>query len=453
MARAAASAAVAVAAVAAGSAAAAPAFPFPPPPSSGAFPALWFGANASGLDSGETLALLRRSALVVYGWQQGTARTGFAHAEAQLSAAAAWAAAAVAPAPTPPVAVYRHFQMGWRAFDVQASADDVAAAAPASPAAAMFLHDDDNDPASAQCRQGIPSPPGESRTAPLWVFAGGNASAHTYGSAAGDFWVGAVVSEVAAEPGVSAVFFDETDWSACGYSFANDGCANISDSFRGADLAAKLPAIRGSVDALAAAGVVAILSSDNVVSAAWEGLPANATRPCVVPHDAYLAALAGGGAYLRFYEFWMGRGADLDAATIVNVQVEGAAGAGFVARAPAAADAVCPNASAPPPRAATGVGPGRLAAAASPPPPALEFAIAAFLVARSSPYSYFGVSTGWYDSDWCWHAAYDAVAGGCGDLDAAPAATRTGPYSWTRAFPGCVVAVDTAARNGTITYT
>jgi hypothetical protein len=46
----------------------------------------WFGANASGLDSDDTLALISRHAVAGYGWQQGgggSVGTG----DAQLAAA------------------------------------------------------------------------------------------------------------------------------------------------------------------------------------------------------------------------------------------------------------------------------------------------------------------------------------------------------------------------------
>lgn len=52
----------------------APALPAWPPSASGwtgRVKAFWFGANATGLDSDETLALLSRHAVAGYGWQQG----------------------------------------------------------------------------------------------------------------------------------------------------------------------------------------------------------------------------------------------------------------------------------------------------------------------------------------------------------------------------------------------
>jgi hypothetical protein len=153
----------------------------------------------------------------------------------------------------------------------------------------------------AECRQAVPG--GGTAPLPAWVNA-----------TAGAWWVDAVVREVASERGSRAIFFDETDWSACGYSFANDGCANISDAFRAADLAAKLPALRATVDALNAAGIAPILSSKNLLARAWDGLAPNVTRPCVAPHDAYFDALSG-APYMRFYEFVAARGPDEDAAT------------------------------------------------------------------------------------------------------------------------------------------
>lgn len=388
------------------SASAAAAVPFPPPAVTR--PWLYFGANETGpTDSPLYLALAANSSLAGFGWQNNAAPAQYQHGEANLLAAARALAAA---APALPVFVYRHFQMCWGLFDIQRAAD-------ADPAAhGMFLRDDDNAPGAVECRQGTPG----GGTSPLFAFV--NASA-------GAFWVDSVVAEVAGEAAVSAVFFDETDWSACGYSFAKDGCANISDAFRARDLAAKLPALRGTADALLAAGKVPIFSSKNLLAAAWVGLPATAPRPCVVPHDGYAAALAS-VSWFRFYEFWMGEGADLDAATIQNVLLEGAAGnVGFIARTGADAAAQC---------AATCTG-GSVGKAS------LSYALAAFLVARTSPYSYFGVSAGWYSPCWCWHAEFDAVAA-CGAP--AAAAVRVGPHAWTRAYERCAVKVNTSDATG-----
>jgi len=190
------------------------------------------------------------------------------------------------------------------------------------------------------------------------------------------------------------------------------------------------PALRATADALAAARKWPIFSSQNVLAAAWEGLPADAPRPCVVPHDAYAAALEGAD-YGRFYEFWMGNGKNIDAAYIANVVLEGARGVGFVARASADAGAQCP--------AACDLSPYH--------PVDLNYALAAFMVARTSPWSYFGVSGGWSSGCWCWHAQYDEAAK-CG-APLAPA-VRTSPYSWTREYQRCSVAVNTSDGTGAL---
>ena len=129
---------------------------------------------------------------------------------------------------------------------------------------------------------------------------------------------------------------------------------------------------------------------------------------------AGLAALAG-VAWARFYEVWLGHGPAQDALMIQNAILEGAAGVGLVARAPADAAAQCAEAC---PQGSVSKTP-------------LDFALAAFLVARTSPWSYFGVSAGWYSQCWCWHAEFDAVAA-CGAPTAH--ATRTSPYTWTREY-------------------
>ena len=61
-------------------------FPFPPP--TAYFPALYFGANATGPESADWLAFVRRHALAGYGWQHKTQVTNFSHIEVSLAQAA-----------------------------------------------------------------------------------------------------------------------------------------------------------------------------------------------------------------------------------------------------------------------------------------------------------------------------------------------------------------------------
>jgi hypothetical protein len=460
----------AAAACAAPAPAAAQAFAFPPP-AAGVFPALWFGASESGslYVSAAQRAQLAMYSLVGWGWQLATHRTGFRHGETALAQAAASVAAssaaaasgnATAPAP-PALFVYRHAQMAWRLFDVPRAADDAQAGG-----GALFLRNDDNSPDGVQCRQRIPSPPSgpeANGTSPLFAFAGAGGAGVT---GAGTFFAEEVVAaELAVEGAVQGAFFDETDWSACGYSFANDGCANISDAFRAADLAAKLPALRATVDALNAAGIAPVLSSKNLLARAWDGLAPNATRPCVVPHDAYFNALSG-APYMRFYEFFAARGPDEDAATIMQIMIEAEAGIGLVARAPADSNSTCPNATSPSLSSSSsssswssswsssqtsmsGVSLTGTPAGATR-QPSMLYALASFMIAFNSPYSYFGISTGWLDSDWCWHKEAYALAASCGL--SVTTAQRSGTYFFVRGFFACFVSVDTLAGVGVITY-
>ena len=384
--------------------------PFPPPlPSS---PWLYFGANETGpVDAPIFQALAARGGLAGYGWQTNAAPSNYSHGEANVAGAVAALRAAH---PQLPVFVYRNWHACWRLFDLQRAADDDALHR------GMFVHNFDNDPSAVECRINMTA--GEPRTSPMWVFANN--------SRAGAWWVDNVVREVAAETHASAVFFDTTDANACGYSFASSGCPNMSAAFRARDLLAKLPAVRATADALIAANKLPIFSSRNVVAAAWAVLPDNATRPCVIPHDAYMAALAG-VEYARFYEFWMGQGTNLDAANIANALIEGSAGVGLVARASADADAQCST------EAACDVAPWFEVR--------LSYPLAAFLIARTSPCSYFGVSGGWSSGCWCWHNEYDQVAK-CG-APAAPA-VRTSAHSWSREYEHCSVSVNTSAAQG-----
>ena len=381
--------------------------PFPPPNISS--PWLYFGANETGpTDTVFFQTLAARGGLAGYGWQNNAEPSNFSHGEANVYGAVE---ALHAASPRLPIFAYRNWHVCWRLFDIQRAADDNASLH------GMFLRNFDNAPGAAECRIDITP---DNSTSPFWVFENTDA---------GSWWVKNVVREVAAETHTAAVFFDTTDANACGYSFVS--CPNISASFRTRDLLAKLPALRAAADALNAADKLPIFSSRNVVSQAWAGLPVNATRPCVIPHDAYLAALEG-VEYARFYEFWMGQGANLDAAYISNVIIEGNAGVGFVARASADAHAQCTTTCDAGPWFEVG----------------LSYSLAAFLVARTSPYSYFGVSAGWSSGCWCWHSEYDEVSK-CG-APTAPA-VRTSAHSWTREYEHCVVSVNTSAAEGSWT--
>lgn len=124
---------------------------------------------------------------------------------------------------------------------------------------------------------------------------------------------------------------------------------------------------------------------------------------------------------------------DADSATIANAIAEGTAGVGLLARGSADAAGTCPGAVA--------------AGCVDYVPVSISYSLAAFMVARTSEYSYFGYSSGWFSQCWCWHGEFDA-AGACGAPAAAP--VRVSPYVWTREYAACSVIVDTKNATGTI---
>ena len=180
----------------------------PPWPVSDGFarlPVMWFGANASGLDSDTTLALIARHRVGGYGWQQGTGAltpgANLGRGEVFLAEAATHLADYVAAHPsagTPPplVFVYRQVQVALRLFAAPLAAADNAA----------------NDGlwvrgAAGGGRCEAAQPWGTSD--PHWNFSVAAAAA---------YWADAVVGELAAERDViRAVFFDESDQAFCGY--------------------------------------------------------------------------------------------------------------------------------------------------------------------------------------------------------------------------------------------
>lgn len=424
------------------------------------FPSLWFGGNDTRVDDAATLAVVSRFALAGIGWQQGTTRSNYSHLEAEVWAAARAVAAFAAQAPLPPgataplpVFVYRNAQICWAAFDVQSAFMQDAAND------AAFWH----DPVSGgRCEMALNSTGGHAAYFLRW----GDAKAR-------EFFVDGEVADAAAEDGVNAVFFDECDWNVCNMNFKYDGCPSLNSSLLVPDQADKTPALVGAAALLNAHGKVPIFSLDNFLAAAWDGLPpAPLGRPCapnVTLDGLYDALDAAGVTAMRFYEFFMSGNvspsrpnrtvsAAYNAATIANAILEGARGIGFVARvemypltncsgALPPADGRCTQVSASaggePLRPGLGQGGGPYH-----PIPDLEFAVAAFLVVQA-PYTYLGGSTGWYSSCWCYLDVYDRAAQ-CG-APLAPA-VRTGAYTWTRAFKGCDVTVDTEAGSGSIAF-
>jgi hypothetical protein len=213
----------------------------------------------------------------------------------------------------------------------------------------------------------------------------------------------------------------------CGYwSHPQGGCSALSASQLTAMQTANNGMLQQMVTALNAAGIIPILSSINRFEATV------GTPPCALPEDATAAAL-NGTVYARFYEnwpssYWTPDGPELEAAMIENAILEGEMGIPVLVHAYVNA---CPDAG----RNITR--PGRLGGP-------FEYQLAAFLVAQTQG-SVFSVSNDWYDGNFCWHPEYDVLYG-------APLAppVRTSATSWTRAFTGCNVTLDTTTRTAIV---
>ena len=431
------------------------------------FPTLWFGANATGLDGTAQLAFNAKHGIAGYGWQQGTVASGFVHGEPQLAQAALHLADYVAAHPpakptwTPTrVFVYRWMQLCWSRFDI------TRAAILNSNDSSLFLHDDDNKSSKATCKWvDTWSPPQTKMDSPFFLW---------QNPAATGFWLDNVISEVATEMGVDAVFFDETDWSYCGYPFSKSGCTSLSANFMSADYRAKFAALKGTAEMLNAAGKIPIFSTKNSLSASFASVGTTQAKAfgynCSgVTLEEYAANL-NNVSWIRFDEFWMSyQQPDADAVQIDTSIRLAAQGVGFIARAQAPSNMTCQqqigvksfdssssssrrqrlllegsrhkhvnlhnsNSSSSSSSKTNkennnkqfGVGPVDF-----------NYALAAFLIVQS-PYSYFGYSSDWYDDNWCWHSQYDISYG-----KPLAEARRTGSHSWTRNFTLCDVDIDT----------
>lgn len=395
--------------------------PPPPWPITDGFdrlPTMWFGANVSGLDAPDTLALVSRHRLGVYGWQQGT---GSLAPGANLGAGDAFQAAAAThlsdflaaqPGARTLVGVYRQVMIAQQLFA-------------GAHAAARSAADDGywlrNASAGDVCVFGMPWGTQD----PVWNFSV---------AAAADFWVEEVVGALAAEAaaaGVRAVFFDDSDYNFCGFwSTPQGNCAALPPASL-ARLHADNNAVLGrTARALNAAGVIPLFSSVNVLAAASRGVPGPPAAACALPEDATLAALAG-ATWARFYEFFpdLEQGGPAVAATATaNAILEGEAGVPVVAHffSPS-----CPAQ----PRNITR--PGRLGGP-------IEFELALFLVIQTNA-AVFSISSDWFDADYCWHSEFDVAFG-----SPLGPPLRTGAFTWARNLTRAQVAVDVAARAGQV---
>jgi hypothetical protein len=386
---------------------------------------MWFGANSSGLDNQDTLALISKHNIGMYGWQQGTRDLqpgqNLGDGDAYLSAAGTHLSdyLSLQPGQNSPnrtlVGVYRQIQVALRLFAAPRAAADNAAME------AFWMKDSST---GVTCVAGQPW----GTLDPFWNFSN---------TAAGDYWVNEVIGQVASESsfGITSVFFDESDQNYCGYwNSNNNNCGAFPLETLASMQTENNAVLARTAAALNAVGIIPIFSMLNRFAASTVGLENALSAPCSLPEDETAAALAK-VAYARFYEnfpytWWTSdpQGPDQAAAFVSNAIIEGQNNIPVVLHYDVT---VCPSS----PRNITR--PGRLGGD-------MEVQLALFLIVQTNQ-TVFSISGNWYDPDFCWHSEFDVLFGTpLGD------ATRTGPHSWTRNFTLCNVAVDVSSYTGEI---
>lgn len=386
-------------------------------------PIMWFGANVSGLDNDDTLTLISKHRIGVYGWQQGTGGLipgqNLGDGDAYLSSAATHLSDFLDTLPNQTdthrtlVGVYRQIQVALRLFAAPRAAAD-------NPTYADFWMRNGNGDVCI-----VNQPWGTSD--PYYNFSV---------AAAADYWVQEVVGQVATEAavGVRAVFFDESDQNFCSYwNVTQQNCPPLALESLIPMQTANNNMLARTTTSLNAAGIIPIFSMLNRMAASGEGL-GGMQSPCALPEDATIAALST-LTYARFYEnfpysWWSvdPQGPDNAAAFVSNAILEGAAGVPVVLHFDVTS---CPS----PQRNITR--PGRLGGN-------IEMQLALFLIIQTQQ-SVFSISGNWYDADFCWRVEFD-ISYGTPLSDA----VRTGVYSWARNFTNANVAVDVSTQIGII---
>lgn len=356
------------------------------------FPSFYFGASP-GPQSSTELDYVRRNSISGWGWQQSYKSNGGHHGESAGEAAAA-ALRAIAPSGSQnsPDAtfVYRQSESLFTYYDLMANVT-----ANATLLYAAELH----DPVSGKA-------------------CGGGGLLSFSNSTFTNYWVDVVGGEIALENHVDAVFFDGFDKLYAGNTLASQGCPSFSSTLTAAALLDKVAATAAFTRILNAAGKVVIISTYNFLNASFDGLNirgmAGHGEMNGVYEDAYVAALSQ-TQWMRFYEVWLGHGADQDAAMIANAIFESKLNVPFIARSEVGSVHT------------------------------LEYPAIGFLIAQG-PGCYWGASSGWLDENWKWIGIDDWVVG-----KPLSVANRTGTYSWSRSFEHANATIDVHAGRATLT--
>ena len=384
----------------------------------GKIKAMWFGANVTGLDTDETLALMAKHTVAGYGWETG----GDTSTSAAVGWGEAFGSAAVVHARDymdshnnsngTVLFQYRQIQVALRLYSQSA----IAAADPRN--SGFWLKDSTTGRVCA-----TPSPWGTDD--PFWDFRNESAV---------DYWIDHVVGQVAADPAMagrpSAVFFDEADQGDCGDRVTSCDLSKLNHTAtQHASIHAMFPRM---VAALNDAGIVPMFSLMNRFTAAADRI-LDAPVPCALPEDDVAAALKG-LAWVRFYENWPGSfwlnntvvsaSPDIDAMFIANAILEAEAGIPTALHVDAGgAGAACPA------KARSISRPGPLGGP-------IEFWIASYLVVAGAG-STLSISNNWFDADFCWRSELDVEYG----TPLGPA-VRTATHTWARNFTRCSVTID-----------
>lgn len=441
------------------------------------FPALFFGANASGPHNVEALAFIAKHSFAGLGWQHGTNVSNFQHLETQLAQGITQIHDYLVSVslPLPPLFVYRHFQMSFTEFDI------TRAAATNPIYQDMFFHDNDGTSSTECVQQNTGSVP-----SPLFLF---------QNDTAGDYWVNNVVQEVATEASSSLVFFDECDWNIAvliPYNFKGDGCNNITSEYRIQDMRSKYDVMRrtsemllsgGSRSTSSPTGTVSSSSSTsssslskwpifsflNYFNASFDGLPNsnNITRPSLIIYEEVVEALST-VPWIRFDEIWLSsHNKDYDAANLVTMQMLLTDyKIPVVMRAQAPWNMTCDYPGSAVTTRSTDTSSDELkgkmvrgyssrlhstttstTGGINVQPVDFVYALAGFLIVQEE-YSYFGYSSGWFTENWCWMSPYYDYNYG---LPLAPA-TRVDAYRWYRNFTNANVSLDVENGVGEIIF-
>jgi hypothetical protein len=378
--------------------------------------ALFFGANATGLESQQQMRHQTEFALVGWGWQQDNAncitsssrgacqRDEAAAGEHQAAAFTRFRKASAVKVATEAAFVYRHSQLAldWYSLDREAVYS--------VGHEGWFISD-----GRGLCR--------ENDGGYHWNFS--NAYARAY-------WVENVIGEVAAEgraAGISAVFLDEGDSTYCGYSFkTKTNCTGTAFSretlvqmYRG-----KLLALRAAAALLNKRAMVPIIS----MHARWMS---SAHCSCALCFDEIYESLSS-VSWLKFYEYF---GVDVDGGDRVAAVLWGRLKEGGLL---SGKDAVA--------RRLPAVMHSPINSKIKAMPKLLDYAVTAWQLTRGE-YDYFGASTGWLDGKWKWLPQYQLLGDGCGAPLGVPEVSSSGAV-WTRRFARCTVVVDTDNQTGTI---